>query len=501
MIVVKHRFIPGRGRGAKVVSIGKALAHLKYIRHRPGPDRERGGREMFNERDQVDPQEMRELIRELDGSRVVIHKLTLAPEINPEDKKAFTREVMEQMGRDMGRDLQWFGVVHNNTEHHHIHVVVLGKDKNGSDVRIDLRDIDKVKEYGDRYLERCHPRELERSRREREERERSRRHERTRERELARDERIREGLELPWLHKKIIREQLEPYKDWKGKQEAAEREPDKKHGPERPYYQDTIEAAGKEWSKENSLKELRDLNEYLWDNYEERIPKDEYKKLAGWIRDKERLKEPDKTKRQERSDQFEYHGEKYSKKDSYEKLTGLADKLRDSDDRLPFDDYQKLRGWIENRDRERWSGALEKEIERTHKRFERSKTMEDLKAAEGGRVLDPLQEQLMRNPVVGLFMTEAAIASEIVRSIPLDDRNRDYLKELRDELVDIKQGIEEKEKIRMSWETRSRNADLERLDKAIEEVERKRAEERKREREQRERKRDDWDRYDPWGRF
>lgn len=495
MIVVKHRFIPGRGRGAKVVSIGKALAHLKYIRHRPGPDRERGGREMFNERDQVDPQEMRELIRELDGSRVVIHKLTLAPEINPKDKKAFTREVMEQMGRDMGRDLHWFGVVHNNTEHHHIHVVVLGKDKNGSDVRIDLRDIDKVKEYGDRYLERCHPRELERSRREREERERSRRHERTKERELAREERIREGLELPWLHKKIIREQLEPYKDWKEKQEAPEREPEKKRGPERPYYQDTIEAAGKEWSKENSLKELRDLNEYLWDNYEERIPKDEYKKLAGWIRDKERLKEPDKTKRQERSDQFEYHGEKYSTKDSYEKLTGLADKLRDTDDRLPFDDYQKLRGWIEHRDRERFSGALEKEIERAHNR------QETRQALEGGRVLDPLQEQLMRNPVVGLFMTEAAIASEIVRSIPLDDRNRDYLKELRDELVDIKKDIEERDKIRMPWEGRSRNHDLERLEKAIEEVERKRAEERKREREQRERKRDDWDRYDPWGRF
>ncbi|MBX9685739.1 MAG: hypothetical protein K2X27_03495 [Candidatus Obscuribacterales bacterium] len=228
---------------------------------------------MFNERDNVDPQEMRELVRELDGSRVVIHKLTLAPEINPEDKKAFTREVMEQMGRDMGRDLHWFGVVHNNTEHHHIHVVVLGKDKNGSDVRIDLRDIDKVKEYGDRYLERWHPRELERSRREREDREKERRRERTRERETARDERIKEGLELPWLHKKLVREQLEPYSEWREKQDAQERQPEKKRDErERPYYQDTIEAAGKEWSKENNLKELRDLNEYLWDNYDERIP-------------------------------------------------------------------------------------------------------------------------------------------------------------------------------------------------------------------------------------
>jgi len=512
VIVVKHRFIAGRGKrsGGKVVSIGKALAHVKYIQHRPGPDREKGGREMFNERDDVDAREMREAIKELGGSRVVVHKLALAPEINPADKKAFTREVMENLGRDMGRDLRWFAVEHNNTEHHHIHVVVLGKDRNGTDVRIDLKDIDKVKEYGDRYLERWHPRELERSRREREDREKERRRERTKERELAQEERIREGLELPWMHKKIIREQLEPYKEWKEKQDAQERQPEKKRDePERPYYQDTIEAAGKEWSKANNLKELRELNEYLWDNYEERIPKDQYKKLASWIRDKERLKEPEKAKDEakdkgRRRDEFEYQGDKYSKKDSYEKLTGLANKLRDSDERLPFDDYQKLRGWIENRDRERWSGALEKQIELTHKQFERSKTTADLKAAEGGRVLDPLQEQLMRNPIVGLFMTEASIASEIVRSIPLDDRNRDYLKEGRDELVDVKGDIEEKgkeKKIRMPWEKARDDENIEKLEKGIEEIERKRDEEKKKRKRDKERDRDDWDRYDPWGRF
>ena len=225
MIVVKHRFIKGRARGGNVVSIGKALAHVKYIQHRPGPDREKGGREMFNERDDVDAREMRQAIKELGDSRVVVHKLTLAPEINPADKKAFTREVMQNLGRDKGLDLQWFAVEHNNTDHHHIHVVVLGKDRNGSEVRIDLKDIDKVKEYGDRYLERWHPRELERSRSEREDREKARRAERTRERETAREERVREGLELPWMHKKLVREQLEPYKDWKEKQE---RKPDER---------------------------------------------------------------------------------------------------------------------------------------------------------------------------------------------------------------------------------------------------------------------------------
>ncbi|MES6452331.1 hypothetical protein U6V07_12405, partial [Cutibacterium acnes] len=69
--------------------------------------------------------------------------------------------------------------------------------------------------------------------------------------------------------------------------------------------------------------------------------------------------------------------------DSYDKLTGLLKKTREDERRLPFDDYQKLRVWIEDADRARFSGAVEKELERVHKR-DRTRTMEDLKAMEGG---------------------------------------------------------------------------------------------------------------------
>jgi hypothetical protein len=502
VIVVRHKYIAGRGKGSpgKLAAIGKALAHVKYIQHRPGEDREPGGRQMFNDReDDLDPSSMRKAIKKLGDSRVVVHKMTLAPEINPDDKVGFTREVMDKLGRDRGLDLEWFAVAHNNTEHHHIHVVVLGKDRNGSEVQINLKDIDKVKEWGDRYLERHHGLELERSRSEREERERERREERKREREAQKEERIREGLELPWMHRKIVREQLEPFSEWKERQD--ERGPWANEG-ERPYHQDSIEAAGRQWSKADNLKELRDLNEYLWDNYEERLPKDEYKKLVGWIRDKERLKDDDGEHRSDKNPkELEFQGEKYSKDDSYEKLNGLASRLREGKEKLPIDDYQQLRGWIEYKDRERFSGALESEIERAHFKAEHNRTQSDLKALEGGRVISPIQEELMRNPVVGLFMTTAGIAAEIVRSIPLDDRNRDYLKELRDELVDIKGGMEEDARIRMPWES-SRNPDIEKLEKAIEEVEIKREEKRKREREERDRGRgDDWDKFDPWGRY
>ncbi|HZT34348.1 MAG TPA: hypothetical protein VFA15_00400, partial [Nitrososphaera sp.] len=280
MIVVKHSYISARdrqslkgGRPSKAAAVGRALAHLKYIQHRPGEDRGDGGREFFGESDdELSGRRLRKAVREMRDSKVVVHKLTLAPEINPEDKKAFTREVMQKLAEEKGLDFQWMGVEHNNTAHHHIHVVILGKDKNGKDVRIDKKDYDKIKDYGDRYLERMHPFELERARLAREQKERERIEARKKEREAERQQRIREGLELPWLHKKIVREQLEPYKQWKEKQEAKERAATSKGKasdlePEKPYFQDTIAAAGKDWSKQNTLAELRELNQYLWDNF------------------------------------------------------------------------------------------------------------------------------------------------------------------------------------------------------------------------------------------
>lgn len=524
MIVVKHKFIPGRGPkagGGKIVGIGKALAHVKYIQHRPGRDRDEGGREMFSEQeDKVNSREMRKVIKELGGSRVVIHKLTLAPEINPADKKAFTREVMANLSQEKGLDLQWFAVEHSNTEHHHIHVVVLGRDKHGTEVKIDLKDIDKVKEYGDRFLERHHPREMERAREDRERRERERLEARNKERELEKAERIRDGLELPWMNRKIVREQLEPYKEWKEKQaldrEERRREKERKaqEREEKPYHQDTIEAAGRQWSRADSLAELRELNQHLWDSYEDRIEKDDYKKLVGWIKDKEKYGDELPQQRSEKDDKekdyFEYQNKRYSKDNSYEKLTELSRQLRERKEKLPIEDYQNLRGWIEDKDRQRWAGAIEKQVE-----IEKAKQARDEKNyGAGQRAVDPLQQDMMRNPVIGLFMVEASIASELVRSIPLDDRNRDYLKEQRQDLEQAKGEIEEKSR---NWDEfdrmtglgtekkRDRNKELEqkdKIDKAIEENKRaKEKEQEEKKRKEEERDRDDPFKRDPWGRW
>jgi len=511
MGVVIHGYISARdrqsrisGRSPRLVAVERALAHVKYIQHRPGDDREPGGRKFFDDLEEnLDGRALRKAIKATEDSRVVVHKLTLAPEIDPVDKRLYTREVMHQLAADKGLDLTWMAVEHNNTAHHHIHVVVLGKDKKGRSVRIERDDYAKLREWGDRYLERWQPIELERAREDRKRKERERIEARKKEREARRQERIREGLELPWLHRKIVRELYEPYSQWKKQQDEREKDrslqKETSATPEKPYLNDSIHAAGKEWSNENTLTELKDLNTYLWDNHDERIPLPEYKKLLSWIKEKEQVKQPGATRPPNDEGQdspgnqqnhFEYRGQKYSKTSSYEKLTGLAAKLREENaERLPINDYQKLRAWLENADRARWAGVLERQMDLSKQQFERERAART--SPHANRYVHPLQQQMMSNPVVGLFMPGASLANELVRWIDLRD-NRDLLAEARDGLEKAKkERHQESVQADRTQEEKARDeATIDNIDRAIEnnkEVRKKRRKEKEIERDKRDR--------------
>jgi hypothetical protein len=127
-------------------------------------------------------------------------------------------------------------------------------------------------------------------------------------------------------------------------------------------------------------------------------------------------------------------------------------------------------------------------------------------------VIHPVQEELMRNPVVGLWMQGASLANMVVRSITLDDRNRDYTKEQRDGLEEAKKNLDEREisrkleGVRMPWdiakaqEERDREQ-REKVEKAIEENKKRKDKEREKEEERkREKDRSPFER-DPWGRW
>ena len=150
--VVKHSYVKG--------ATGKARgwAHLKYIQFRSkDEEREKDPRRFFNEeREDIRGSEIKRLLDEQERYGVQMHKLILSPGVQGTDLAAYTRETMDALEREKGQNLAWYGVIHRNTDHDHIHVVVMGRDKDGGRVRIDRDDYKELRAAGDRYLAREH---------------------------------------------------------------------------------------------------------------------------------------------------------------------------------------------------------------------------------------------------------------------------------------------------------------------------------------------------------
>jgi hypothetical protein len=149
--VAKHSYVKGASGKSK------AKAHVNYIQHRSGPDRDEEKRMFFDQnRDGIDGREVKEDIDNMKFDPIIAHKLMLSPGVDGVDIKEYTRHVMKELGDSKGLDLDWKGVVHKNTDHDHAHVIVLGLDKEGHRVRFNKDDYQKLRELGDNYLERNH---------------------------------------------------------------------------------------------------------------------------------------------------------------------------------------------------------------------------------------------------------------------------------------------------------------------------------------------------------
>ena len=127
-VVVKARIV-GLRRGSQA-----AGAHLRYL-VRDGVTRGGEGARLYGaESDAMDGGEFSERGA---GDRHQF-RFIVAPEDGAElsDLRSFTRELMEQMERDLGTRLDWVAVDHFNTGHPHSHVVIRGKDDRGGDLII-----------------------------------------------------------------------------------------------------------------------------------------------------------------------------------------------------------------------------------------------------------------------------------------------------------------------------------------------------------------------------
>lgn len=150
--IAKGNYIRGKG------GIKHAVSHIRYLELRSGADRDQaeGRRRTFisADRDGISGAEVRERIKQLDENKIVIHRIVLSPGIDDVDMNAYTRFVMTELENTKGRGLEFYSTDHKNTDHDHAHLVILGSDETGKEIRLNRSQYRAIREASERYLER-----------------------------------------------------------------------------------------------------------------------------------------------------------------------------------------------------------------------------------------------------------------------------------------------------------------------------------------------------------
>ncbi len=130
--VARHWAHPGRRRvwvNPQIATIGPTgtaafAQHIAYIR-RDGTDQDGTRGKLFDRsEDAVDPRQFNNRSR-LDERQF---RFMISPEDGAEmaDLRSFTRTLMKQVERDLGRGVDWVAASHYNTAHPHVHIAVRG---------------------------------------------------------------------------------------------------------------------------------------------------------------------------------------------------------------------------------------------------------------------------------------------------------------------------------------------------------------------------------------
>ncbi|RJL07389.1 DUF3363 domain-containing protein [Paracoccus aestuarii] len=140
--VQANRLITSRSRGAvikaRVVRHGKRGAplgaHLAYL-SRDGVTRDGGKGQLFGA--DLDHEDQKGFAERCEGDRHHF-RFIISPDdaSDMSDLRGFTRDLVDQMEKDLGTRLDWVAVDHWNTEHPHVHLIVRGVRDDGADLVI-----------------------------------------------------------------------------------------------------------------------------------------------------------------------------------------------------------------------------------------------------------------------------------------------------------------------------------------------------------------------------
>ena len=131
-VVIMARVVRHNGARFRAAPIARHIAYLE----RDGVTRDGREAAMFDARSETTDRDA--FAERCEGDRHHF-RFIVSPEDAGEtqDLRAFTRELMGDMARDLGTELDWVAVDHWNTDNPHVHVLVRGRAADGADLVID----------------------------------------------------------------------------------------------------------------------------------------------------------------------------------------------------------------------------------------------------------------------------------------------------------------------------------------------------------------------------
>lgn len=131
-VVIMARVVRHAGARFRAAPIARHIAYLE----RDGVTRDGRDAAMFDARSETADREA--FAERCEGDRHHF-RFIVSPEDAGEmqDLRTFTRELMGDMARDLGAELDWVAVDHWNTDNPHVHVLVRGRASDGADLVID----------------------------------------------------------------------------------------------------------------------------------------------------------------------------------------------------------------------------------------------------------------------------------------------------------------------------------------------------------------------------
>ena len=120
--VVKSKYIKA-GKGARAA----IREHLRYVQERERGEDEPERKFFDGERSEIERAEVYDAMYRNRGDKAAMHTIILSPGDNALDVREYTRESMKALEERMGHKLDWYAVIHTNTDYHHAHVAIAGK--------------------------------------------------------------------------------------------------------------------------------------------------------------------------------------------------------------------------------------------------------------------------------------------------------------------------------------------------------------------------------------